>query len=105
MVVAFIGPKTSVACLVNLWVNQPANWLNSAETARLGTGRVWGTLGVGVNPVILRGPPVAKAPHWNGSDGQGRSLGARTGLDTRVVLGVNAVNLVSGIRNGFSVPE
>ena len=24
VVVAFIGPKTSVACLVNLWVNQPA---------------------------------------------------------------------------------
>ena len=24
VVVAFIGPKTSVACLVNLWVNQRA---------------------------------------------------------------------------------
>ena len=24
VVVAFIGPKTSVACLVNLWVNQSA---------------------------------------------------------------------------------
>jgi hypothetical protein len=32
---------------------------------------------------------VAKASNWNGSDGEGRNLGERAGLDTRVVLGVN----------------
>ena len=35
--------------------------------------------------------------HTGAFDGRGRSLG-HDGLDTRVVLGVNAVNLVSGIR-------
>ena len=39
VVVALIGPKTSVAGSVNPWVNQSINGLNSAETARLGTGR------------------------------------------------------------------
>ena len=32
---------------------------------------------------------MAKAPGWNGSDGEGRRPGERTGLDTRVVLAVN----------------
>jgi hypothetical protein len=35
------------------------------------------------------GPPVAKASYQNGFDGEGRKLGARTGLDTRVVPAVN----------------
>ena len=41
--------------------------------------------------IIPRGPPVAKASDENGSDGQGRKLGERSGLDTPVVLAVNAV--------------
>ena len=63
-------------------------------------GEVWGIVGVGVkhflretseddNPVILIGPPVAKAPDWNGSDSEGRKLGEQRGLDTPVVLAVN----------------
>ena len=32
---------------------------------------------------------MAKAANWNEPDGEGRKLGARTGLDTRVVLAVN----------------
>ncbi len=35
---------------------------------------------------------MAKASDQNGSDGEGRKLGERTGLDTRVVLDVNAVS-------------
>ena len=38
------------------------------------------------NVVILAGPPVAKAPDQDTSDGEGRRLGEQTGLDTRVVL-------------------
>ena len=34
---------------------------------------------------------MAKALHENGSDGEERKLGEQTGLDTRVVLAVNAV--------------
>ncbi len=37
---------------------------------------------------------MAKASNQNGSDGEGRRLGAQTGLDTRVVLAVNAAYLV-----------
>ena len=37
---------------------------------------------------------MAKASGQNGSDGKGRSPGAQTGLDTRVVQGVNAAGLV-----------
>ena len=37
---------------------------------------------------------MAKAANWNEPDGEGRKLGARTGLDTRVVLAVNDVDLV-----------
>ena len=48
---------------------------------------------------------MAKASHWNGSDGEGRSPGAQTGLDTRVVQGVNAADLVSEVLRGLSVPE
>ena len=33
---------------------------------------------------------MAKAVNQHGSDGEGRKLGERTGLDTRVVLAVNA---------------
>ena len=39
-------------------------------------------MGEGLNPVILWGLPVAKAPIWNGSDGEGRKRGKRSGLDT-----------------------
>ncbi len=39
---------------------------------------------------------MAKASSWNDSDGEGRKLGARTGLDTRVVLAVNDADLVLG---------
>ena len=35
---------------------------------------------------------MAKASDENGSDGQGRKLGEHTGLDTRVVLAVNAAS-------------
>ena len=35
---------------------------------------------------------MAKALVWNGSDGEGRKPGARTGLDTRVVLAVNSAD-------------
>ncbi len=37
---------------------------------------------------------MAKASDWDGSDGEGRKLGERSGLDTRVVLAVNAVSKV-----------
>ena len=39
---------------------------------------------------------MAKASDWNDSDGEGRKLGAQTGLDTRVVLAVNYADLVLG---------
>ena len=48
---------------------------------------------------------MAKASDQNGSDGKGRSPGARTGLDTRVVLAVNDANLVSHALRGLAVPE
>ncbi len=48
---------------------------------------------------------MAKASDQNGSDGKGRSPGARTGLDTRVVQGINAVRLVLGVPRGHPVPE
>ncbi len=35
---------------------------------------------------------MAKASDQNGSDGEGRKPGEQTGLDTRVVLAVNAVS-------------
>lgn len=67
-----------------------------------GAGEDRGTPGVGVkicgfnpqhyNPLILGGPPVAKAPIQNASDGEGRKLGERTGLDTPVVPAVNYVD-------------
>ena len=47
---------------------------------------------------------MAKASNHNGSDGEERNPGARTGLDTRVVLGVNAVDLVLEAPRGLSVP-
>jgi len=36
---------------------------------------------------------VAKAPDQNASDGEGRRLGERNGLDTRVALAVNHADL------------
>ena len=41
------------------------------------------------NPLIRRGPPVAKASVENESDGEGRKRGERLGLDTPVVHAVN----------------
>ncbi len=46
--------------------------------------------------MIPGGPSVAKASYQNGSDGEGRKLGAQTGLDTRVVPAVNDARYVSG---------
>ena len=43
-----------------------------------------------LNVIIPGGLPMAKAVHQHGSDGEGRKLGERSGLDTRVVLAVNA---------------
>ena len=37
---------------------------------------------------------MAKASNHNGSDGEERNPGAQTGLDTPVVQGVNAADLV-----------
>ena len=42
--------------------------------------------------IILDRLPVAKASDENRSDGEGRKLGERSGLDTRVVLAVNAAS-------------
>ena len=67
-------------------------------------GEAEGIIGVGVKfegrwrsrlssfdsvPIIPIRPPVAKALSQNGSDSEGRKLGERSGLDTRVVLAVN----------------
>ena len=40
--------------------------------------------------LILAGTPVAKATHWVSTDAEARKPGERTGLDTPVVLAVNA---------------
>ena len=42
---------------------------------------------------------MAKAANWNEPDGEGRKLGARTGLDTRVVRTVARLKL-KGIGGG-----
>ena len=44
---------------------------------------------------------MAKASNHNGSDGEERNPGAQTGLDTPVVRGVNAADLVLEIRRGW----
>ena len=36
--------------------------------------------------IISGGPPVAKAPNENGSDGEERKLGEQTGLDSGVLV-------------------
>ncbi len=48
---------------------------------------------------------MAKASNQNGSDGEGRKLGERTGLDTRVVLAVNAVSYVLHILREYAVSK
>ena len=48
---------------------------------------------------------MAKASAWNGSDGEGRKLGERSGLDTPVVLAVNDAHLVLHASRGHVVPE
>ena len=48
---------------------------------------------------------MAKASHWNVSDGEGRKLGERLGLDTPVVPAVNNARLVLRYLRGNAVPE
>ena len=48
---------------------------------------------------------MAKASVYNGSDGEERKLGEQKGLDTLVVLAVNAVNYVLHVFRGHAVPE
>ncbi len=53
--------------------------------------------------MILRRPTVAKASDWNALDSEGRKPGERRGLDTRLVLAVNDVDLVSRNLRGYAV--
>ncbi len=48
---------------------------------------------------------MAKAAAWNGSDGEGRKLGERTGLDTPVVPAVNDARLLSQSLRDSAVAE
>ncbi len=48
---------------------------------------------------------MAKASDQNGFDGEGRKPGERTGLDTRVVLAVNAASKALHILNGCAVSK
>ena len=48
---------------------------------------------------------MAKASDQNGSDGEGRKPGERTGLDTRVVLAVNAASKVLHILQEYAVSK
>ncbi len=48
---------------------------------------------------------MAKAANQNGSDCEGRKLGEQNGLDTRVVLAVNAVSKVLGFLRGRPVSK
>ncbi len=76
------------------------------DTARLETGRRTGNSGgSGKNAIIPRGPPVAKAPYENGSDCEGRKLGERSGLDTRVVLAVNAASKALHVPREYAVSK
>ena len=48
---------------------------------------------------------MAKALDWNESDGEGRKLGERSGLDTPVVLAVNDARLVLHVLRERVVPQ
>ena len=48
---------------------------------------------------------MAKALGWNGSDGEGRRPGERTGLDTPVVLAVNYAGQVWQLLRGVAGPN
>jgi hypothetical protein len=48
---------------------------------------------------------VAKALDWNESDGEGRKLGERLGLDTPVVLTVNDARLMLHIPSEYAVSQ
>ena len=48
---------------------------------------------------------MAKASVQYGSDGEERRLGERSGLDTRVVLAVNAASWVVHILREYVLPE
>ncbi len=90
MVIVIIGSKGSVAGLVSPPGNLTAQLLGFRRILPdLEPGEVRGTTGVGVKSCNPCGTPVAKASYQNGFDGEGRKLGARTGLDTRVVPAVN----------------
>ncbi len=48
---------------------------------------------------------MAKASNQNKSDGEGRKLGEQTGLDTRVVLAVNAASKMLHILREYAVSK
>ncbi len=48
---------------------------------------------------------MAKAPNQNGSDSEGRKLGERSGLDTRVVLAVNAASKALRVPREYAVSK
>ncbi len=48
---------------------------------------------------------MAKASDQNGFDGEGRKLGERSGLDTRVVLALNDASKVLHIRQEYAVSK
>ncbi len=90
MVIVIIGSKGSVAGLVSPPGNLTAQLLGYRRILPdLEPGEVRGTTGVGVKSCNPCGTTCAKASYQNGFDGEGRKLGARTGLDTRVVPAVN----------------
>ncbi len=48
---------------------------------------------------------MAEASYKNGSDGEERKLGERSGLDTRVVLAVNSASKVLHILYEYAVSK
>ena len=48
---------------------------------------------------------MAKASDQNGSDCEGRKLGERSGLDTRVVLAVNSASKALRILRGYAMSK
>ncbi len=90
MVTVIIGSKGSVAGRISLLGNPAAQLLGFQEIlSGSRPGEVRGTSGVGVKSCNPLRTTSGEGSHQNGPDGKGRKLGARTGLDTRVVLAVN----------------
>ncbi len=48
---------------------------------------------------------MAKASNQNRSDGEGRKLGEQNGLDTRVVLAINAASKMLHILREYAVSK